>query len=157
MESQNTQKSKINLSIKFHPLRLGRLRLYCKLQKWWAVEGTGYLPTSLTIPCCFFSSRRGVVSGWPEEPHPPPGVQVFKILLSNNFLEGTLTQEFGSKSDGWDINIIDGISIQGHNQSKFQCRCVPKGQFLHALTALDYMDSLNAVWLPPWGGGTLVK
>lgn len=33
MESQNTQKSEINLSIKFHPLRLGRLRLYCKLQK----------------------------------------------------------------------------------------------------------------------------
>lgn len=86
------------------------------------------------------------MSGWPEEPHPTPGVQVFELLLSNNFLEGTLTQEFVSKSDGWDINIIiDGISIQGHNQSKFQCRCVAKGQFLYALTALDYMDSLNAV------------
>lgn len=124
MESQNTQKWEINLSIKFHPLRLGDWGFthYFKLQKWWATEGTGptagYLPTSLTIPCCFFPSRRGVGSGWPEEPHPTPGVQVFKLLLSNNFLEGTLNQEFGSKSDGWDINvIIDGISIQGHNQS----------------------------------------
>lgn len=32
MESQNTQKSEINLSIKFHPLRLGRLRLHSLLQ-----------------------------------------------------------------------------------------------------------------------------
>lgn len=32
MESLYTQKSEINLSIKFHPLRLGRLRLHSLLQ-----------------------------------------------------------------------------------------------------------------------------